>query len=275
MVDAVFGLPEGTALMILAPVVRERKGEHVQLIEQLKSQDFIRARIDGKLVELDEAPQLSLHKKHIIEVVVDRIKVRPGVQQRLAESFETAVHLSDDLAMIAPLEKDKIKERTFSARYACPYCGYSLEELEPRLFSYNNPAGACSSCGGLGVQQYFDPEKIVHNEKASLTNGAIRGWDRRHLYYNQLLSSLAKHYRFDMEIPYHRLSNTIKNKLLYGSGDEAITFYAISHEGKKTQRTHPFEGVISIMERRYRETESHAIREELAKYLTVSKCDTC
>ncbi|MFW0072492.1 MAG: excinuclease ABC subunit UvrA [Coxiella-like endosymbiont] len=275
MVDAVFEFPEGTALMILSPVVRERKGEHVQLIEQLKSQGFIRARIDGKLVKLDDAPKLSLRKKHTIEVVVDRIKVRPEVQQRLAESFETAVRLSNDLAMITPLSKDKIKERTFSSRYACPHCGYSLEELEPRLFSFNNPKGACSSCDGLGVQQHFDPQKIVHNEKASLTNGAIRGWDRQNLYYYQLLCSLAKHYRFDMEMPYCHLPKIIKDKLLYGSGGEVIAFYVISHTGEKTQWTHPFEGIIPIMERRYRETESHVLRKELAKYLTVSECKTC
>ncbi|ABX77681.1 excinuclease ABC subunit UvrA [Coxiella burnetii] len=275
MVDSVLALPEGTAVMLLAPVVRERKGEHLQLLEQLKSQGFIRARIDGKLVELDEAPKLSLRKKHTIEVVVDRVKVRPDVQQRLAESFETAVRLADGLASVAPFEGNKIEERTFSERYACPDCGYSLEELEPRLFSFNNPMGACPSCDGLGVQQYFDPEKIIHNEKASLANGAIRGWDRRNLYYYQLLSSLAKHFGFDMEIPYSRLPKSIRQMLLYGSEKEAVTFYLVSHNGKKTKRTYPFEGIIPIMERRYRETESQAVREELAKYLTMSECETC
>ena len=275
MVDAVFELPKGTALMILSPVVRERKGEHVQIIEQLKNQGLIRARIDGKLMELGDIPKLSLRKKHTIEVVVDRIKVWPGVQQRLAESFEAAVRLSGDLAMIALLDKDKIEERTFSTRYACPHCGYSLQELKPRLFSFNSPEGACSSCDGLGMQRHFDPKKIVHDEKASLPNGAIRGWDRRNLYYYQLLSSLAKHYRFDIEMPYCHLPKTIKDKLLYGSGDEAIVFYAISHTGKKTKWTYPFKGVIPIMKQRYRETESHAVRKELAKYLTVSECGTC
>lgn len=276
MVDAVFEFPEGTALMILSPIVRERKGEHIQLIEQLKRQGFIRARIDGKLVKLDDTPKLGLRKKHTIEVVIDRIKVRLEVQQRLAESFETAVHLSDNLAMIAPLlDKEKIEERIFSTCYACPHCGYSLEELRPRLFSFNNPEGACSSCDGLGVQQYFDPEKIIHNEKASLTNGAICGWDRRNLYYHQLLSSLARHYRFDMEIPYYHIPKIIKDKLLYGSGDQVIIFYMISHTGKSIQQIHPFEGVIPIIERRYRETKSHTVREELAKYLTVSECKIC
>ncbi|MBW5802817.1 excinuclease ABC subunit UvrA [Coxiella endosymbiont of Ornithodoros amblus] len=275
MVDSVLALPEGTAVMLLAPVIRERKGEHLQLLEQLKSQGFIRARIDGKLVELDEAPKLSLRKKHTIEVVVDRVKVRPDVQQRLAESFETTVRLADGLATVASFEENKIEERTFSERYACPDCGYSLEELEPRLFSFNNPMGACPSCDGLGVQQYFDPEKIIHNEKASLANGAIRGWDRHNLYYYQLLSSLAKHFGFDMEIPYSRLPKSIRQMLLYGSEKEAVTFYLVSYNGKKTKRTHPFEGIISIMERRYRETESQAVREELAKYLTMSECETC
>lgn len=227
------------------------------------------------MVELDEAPKLSLRKKHTIEVVVDRVKVRPDVQQRLAESFETAVRLADGLASVAPFEGNKIEERTFSERYACPDCGYSLEELEPRLFSFNNPMGACPSCDGLGVQQYFDPEKIIHNEKASLANGAIRGWDRRNLYYYQLLSSLAKHFGFDMEIPYSRLPKSIRQMLLYGSEKEAVTFYLVSHNGKKTKRTYPFEGIIPIMERRYRETESQAVREELAKYLTMSECETC
>ncbi|WP_267257058.1 excinuclease ABC subunit UvrA [Coxiella endosymbiont of Ornithodoros maritimus] len=275
MVDSVLALPEGTAVMLLAPVIRERKGEHLQLLEQLKSQGFIRARIDGKLVELDEAPKLSLRKKHTIEVVVDRVKVRPDLQQRLAESFETAVRLADGLATVAPFEENEIEERTFSERYACPDCGYSLEELEPRLFSFNNPMGACPSCDGLGVQQYFDPKKIIHNEKASLANGAIRGWDRRNLYYYQLLSSLAKHFGFDVEIPYSRLPKSIRQMLLYGSEKEAVTFYLVSYNGKKTKRTYPFEGIISIMERRYRETESQAVREELAKYLTMSECETC
>ncbi len=275
MVDAVLAISEGTPIMILAPVVRERKGEHVQLINQLKTQGFIRVRIDGELVELDEAPKLSLRKKHTIEVVIDRVKVRPDVKQRLAESFETAIRLSDGLAVVAPFNNRQIEERIFSSRYACFDCGYSLEELEPRLFSFNNPVGACPTCDGLGVKQYFDPKKVIHNEKASLADGAIRGWDRRNLYYHQLLTSLADHYGFGMETPYYRLPKWIKNKLLYGSGNEIITFYLPSYDGKKIKRKYPFEGVIPIMERRYRETESQAVQEELAKYLTVNECEAC
>ncbi|MFW0094651.1 MAG: excinuclease ABC subunit UvrA [Coxiella endosymbiont of Haemaphysalis qinghaiensis] len=275
MVDAVLAIPEGTPIMILAPVIRKRKGGHVQIIKQLKTHGFIRARIDGELVELDEAPKLGLRKKHSIEVIIDRVKVRPDVQQRLAESFETAVRLSNGLAVVAPFNKQQIEERTFSSCYACPDCGYSLEELEPQLFSFNNPIGACSTCDGLGVKQYFDSEKVIHNEKANLANGAIRGWDRRNLYYYQLLSSLGNHYGFDMETPYYQLSQLIKNKLLYGSGNEVITFSVPSHEGKKIKRKYPFEGIIPIMERRYHQTESQAVREELAKYLTVSECEAC
>lgn len=275
MVDNVLALPEGTAVMVLAPVIRERKGEHVELIDQLRGQGFIRARIDGKLYELDEAPKLSLRKKHTIEVVVDRVKVRPDIQQRLAESFETALRLSHGIASIAPMEKNTFAERLFSAKYACPDCGYSLEELEPRLFSFNNPKGACPICDGLGVQQYFDPEKVVHDEKMSLAEGAIRGWDRRTLYYFQMLSSLAKHYDFDLDKPFSRLSKKIKDIILYGSGDENIVFHYAAHNGKRVRRTHPFEGVIPNMERRYEETESNAVREELVKYLTVSACEEC
>lgn len=275
MVDQVMALPAETAVMILAPVVRERKGEHVQLIEELKSQGFVRARIDGALVDLDEAPPLNLRTKHTIEVVVDRIKVRADIQQRLAESFETATRLANGLACIAPINKNEFAQRIFSAKYACPDCGYSIEELEPRLFSFNNPAGACAVCDGLGVKQEFDEEKIVHNAKLSLADGAVRGWDRRNLYYYHLLSSLAKHYRFDMETPYDRLPKAIKTIILYGSDGENIKFTYVNHEGKKTQRSHPFEGVIPTMERRYKETESSAVHEELAKYLTMNACEAC
>ncbi len=275
MVDEVMDFPNGTAVMILAPVVRNRKGEHVKLIERLKSEGFIRVRINGELVELDEAPKLSLRKKHTIEVVVDRIKIREDIQQRIAESFETAVRLSDGLAIVAPYKQSTVKERTFSARYACSECGYNLTELEPRLFSFNNPIGACSVCDGLGVQQFFDPEKIVHNPKLSLANGAVRGWDRRNLYYFQMLSSLARHYGFDMETPYYRLPKAIRQMLLYGSNDENISFTYVGHEGKRTRRSHPFEGVIPIMDRRYTATDSQAVHEELAKYLSVSDCEAC
>lgn len=274
MVDHVLALREGLAVMVLAPVVRDRKGEHVQLIKQLRGQGFIRARIDGDLVELDDVPKLSLRKKHTIEVVVDRVKVRADIQQRLAESFETALRLSDGLASIAPMKKGEMKERVFSAKYACPDCGYSLDELEPRLFSFNNPAGACPTCDGLGVQQYFDPKKVVHDKKQSLAGGAIRGWDRRNLYYHHMLTSLAKHYDFDIETPFHQLNKKIKDIILYGSKDD-IVFNYVSHNGRKSRRTHSFEGVIPNMERRYAETTSNAVREELIKYLTMSDCGEC
>ncbi len=275
MVDAIDTLAEGTAIMVLAPVVRSRKGEYVQLIKQLQTQGFVRARIDGKIYELEEAPALDLRRKHTIEVVVDRVKVRPDIKQRLAESFETALRLADGIATLAFMQKGQGEDRLFSARYACPQCGYSIEELEPRLFSFNNPAGACPKCDGLGVSQYFDPEKVVHNKKQSLANGAIRGWDRRNIYYFQLLSALASHYGFDMETPFYKLPKSIQDVVLYGSGDERIRFKYTAQNNKTITRTQPFEGVIPNMERRYEETESNAVREELAKYLTVSDCMEC
>lgn len=275
MVDHVLSLPEDSALMVLAPVVRERKGEYTQLIAQLRSQGYIRARIDGIVAELDNAPVLDLRKKHTIEVVIDRIKVRPSVRQRLAESFETALKLADGLAAIAFLDAKAGQERLFSARFACPECGYNLEELEPRLFSFNNPIGACPACDGLGVKEYFDPNKIVHNPELSLANGAIRGWDRRHLYYYQLLRALARHYHFDIETPYLHLPKRIQEAILRGSGEEEIVFDYLSPAKKIVQRSHTFEGVIPIMERRYQETDSNTVRDELAKYLSVNECNTC
>lgn len=275
MVDTVMAVPEGTAVMLLAPIVRERKGEHVQLMQQLSAQGFVRARIDGKVMDLDEAPKLDLRKKHTIEVVVDRVKVRAGLEQRLAESFETALRLTEGLAMLAFMEKGSGADQIFSAKFACPECGYSVEELEPRLFSFNSPVGACPNCDGLGVQQYFDPEKVVHNEKLSLAEGAVRGWDRRNFYYFQLLQCLAKYFKFDIDNPFYRLSKNVKNIILYGTGDEALPFYHITTEGKKIKRVHPFEGVIPNIERRYEETTSMSVREELAKYLTTSPCADC
>ncbi|OGO92356.1 MAG: excinuclease ABC subunit A [Coxiella sp. RIFCSPHIGHO2_12_FULL_44_14] len=275
MVDHVMALPEGTGIMVLSPLVRERKGEHLKLFDELRTQGFLRVRVDGQLVELDHVGKLSLRKKHTIEVVIDRLKVRADIQQRLAESFETALRLSAGLALVAPLSGEAILEQIFSAKYACPDCGYSIEELEPRLFSFNNPAGACTMCDGLGVRQYFDPDKVVHDKQLSLASGAIRGWDRRNLYYYQLLSSLAKHYHLDMDMPFQRLSKAVREVILYGSGEVEIIFHYIAHDGKKVRRTHPFEGVIPIMERRYRETESNAVREELAKYLAVCECTGC
>jgi excinuclease ABC subunit A len=275
MVDNVLSLPEETRLMILAPVVQERKGEHQQLLESLQRQGFVRARIDGTVVELDAAPKLSLRVKHTIEVVVDRFKVRPDLAQRLAESFETALRLADGLAIVAEMDNLKAKDRLFSAKFACTLCGYSLSELEPRLFSFNNPAGACPECDGLGVSQFIDPAKVIQNAELSLAAGAVRGWDRRNLYYFNLLTTLADHYDFDIETPFNRLSKKVQDKVLYGSGDEDLPFYYLNDNGRRVKRPHPFEGVIPNMERRYRDTESEAVREDLARYLAATACPAC
>jgi len=275
MVDTVLQLPEDTRLMILAPVIQDRKGEHLQLLESLRSQGFVRVRINGTVMELEDAPKLDLRKKHTIEVVVDRFKVKPEIQQRLAESFETALQLANGIAIIAEMDKAKGVERVFSAKFACSLCGYSLSELEPRIFSFNSPAGACPECDGLGVTQFFDPEKIVQNDELSLAGGAIRGWDRRNVHYFQVLNSLAKHYGFDIEAPFQTLSKKHKDILLWGSGEDEIQFSFANDRGKRTLRSYPFEGIISNMQRRYRETESQAVREDLARYLTTSKCPAC
>jgi excinuclease ABC subunit A len=273
MVDQVLALPEGTRVMLLAPAVQERKGEYLKLIEELRGQGYVRARIDGEVVELDDAPKLDLRKKHTIEVVIDRLKVRADIQQRLADSFETALAMGEGVAKIVLL--DEGTELLFSARFACPQCGYSVAELEPRLFSFNNPAGACPTCDGLGVRQFFDPQRIVPNPGLSLAGGAVRGWDRRNVYYFQLLQALAKHYRFDEETPFAELPEKIQHVILHGSGDEEIKFSYLNERGGKTTRVHPFEGIIPNMERRYRETESNVIREELAKYLNAQPCPEC
>ncbi|MCH9769693.1 MAG: excinuclease ABC subunit UvrA [Gammaproteobacteria bacterium] len=273
MVDYALALPEETAVMLLAPIVRSRKGEHQQIFQNLNQQGFVRARVDGKVLELDAPPSLDLRRKHNIEAVVDRLKIRATQQQRLAESFETALRLSNGLAILVNL--DKKTEQVFSAQYACAECGYSIEELEPRLFSFNNPKGACPDCDGLGVQQLFDPDKVVHNTELSLAGGAIRGWDRRHLYYHQILNSLAKHYQFDIEDAFEDLPEKIQEIILWGSDDTEITFTYKNQGDRQYTRTHPFEGVIPNMERRYRETDSQSVREELAKYLTLSPCETC
>ena len=276
MVDHTLALPENSKMLLLAPVVRNRKGEHVNLFEELQAKGFIRARINGKTYELSEAPNLELRKKHTIEVVVDRFKVRPDMKQRLAESFETALELSDGLAMVAPMdEADKLETLLFSAKFACPDCGHSLSELEPRLFSFNNPAGACSGCDGLGVDQFFDPDRIVVNSEVSLAGGAIRGWDRRSVYYFHMLKSLAKHYKFDIEIPFEKLSKKIRDTILYGSGKTKIEFNYSNDRGDVMKRVHRFEGVIPNMQRRYHETESLAVRDELQKYMTKQSCPTC
>jgi excinuclease ABC subunit A len=276
MVDLVLTRPKEERLMLLAPVVQERKGEHLQIIERLRTEGFIRARIDGHIVELDQVPELELRKKHTIEVVVDRFKVRDDLQLRLAESFETALRLSDGVALIVPMEADSnTEEQLFSSRYACNKCGYSLSELEPRLFSFNNPAGACSRCDGLGHVQYFDPGRVVQNPDLTLPGGAIKGWDRRNAYYFQMLKSIASHYKFELDTPYQDLPDSIKQILLYGSGDEEIEFEYLRERNKTVIRQHPFEGVIPNLQRRYLETDSVMVREELSKYQTHKPCPAC
>ena len=274
MVDQILALPEGTKLMLLAPVIEDRKGEHVQVFEMLRAEGFIRARIDGEVVELDQPPALDLRRKHTIEAVVDRFKVRADIQQRLADSIETALHLADGRLRVAFMDGER-EDIVFSARFACPQCGYSITELEPRLFSFNNPAGACPACDGLGVRQYFDPNRVVSHPDLSLSEGAIRGWDRRNMYYFQMLASLAKHYKFDMDKPFSKLSKKVREIILHGSGEEAIKFTYYNDRGGKHIKQQAFEGIIPNMVRRYRETDSNAVREELAKYLSHQPCPDC
>ncbi len=276
MVDIVLSYPPETKIMILAPVVRERKGEHVELLQELRSQGYVRARIDGKMLELDNPPALDLRKKHTIEVVIDRIKVREDIRVRLAESFETALRLADGIVVLDFMD-DEIKQqaKTFSSKFACSECGYSIAELAPRLFSFNNPVGACSTCDGLGVKQHFDPDLIITNRKLSLEEGAIRGWDKRNSYYFQMLTSLAKHYHFDTDVPFSSLTKKVQQVILYGSGNDLIKFQYKNDEGKGFSKTDVFEGVIPNMDRRYRETESEMVREELSKYLAQKACDEC
>ncbi|MCW7762253.1 excinuclease ABC subunit UvrA [Photorhabdus luminescens] len=275
MVDNVLTLPEGHRLMLLAPIVKERKGEHTKLLDNLAAQGYIRARIDGEVCDLSDPPRLELQKKHTIEVVIDRFKVRADLAQRLAESFETALELSGGTAIVANIDDNTAEELIFSANFACPACGYSMSELEPRLFSFNNPAGACPTCDGLGIQQFFDPDRVIQNGDISLAGGAIRGWDRRNFYYFQMLCSLAEHYKFDIEAPFNSLSANIQKVVLYGSGKQSIEFKYINDRGDTTVRHHPFEGVLHNMERRYKETESTAVREELAKYISNRSCISC
>ncbi|WP_192459546.1 excinuclease ABC subunit UvrA [Musicola keenii] len=275
MVDSVLSQPEGKRLMLLAPIVKERKGEHTKTLENLATQGYIRARIDGEVCDLSDPPKLELQKKHTIEVVIDRFKVRNDLAQRLAESFETALELSGGTAIVADMDDDSVPELLFSANFACPVCGYSMHELEPRLFSFNNPAGACPSCDGLGVQQFFDPARVIQNGELSLAGGAIRGWDRRNFYYFQMLRSLAEHYEFDVEAPYDSLSPATQQVILYGSGKENVEFKYINDRGDTSVRRHPFEGVLNNMERRYKETESSAVREELAKFISNRPCASC
>ena len=285
MVDQVMALPEGTKMMLMAPVVRDRKGEHAQLFEELRSQGYVRVRVDGRVYPIDEVPALELRRKHTIEVVIDRFKVRPDLKQRLAESFETALILSDGLALLSPLEragKDNDSQTTtgpdadkmLSSRYSCVHCDYSLQEVEPRMFSFNNPNGACPGCDGLGVAQFFDPDRVVSNPHVSLAGGAVRGWDRRNAYYFQIIKALSAHYGFDIEAPFEELSEKHRDIILYGSGDEIIEFTYFGERGTQKRR-HPFAGVIPNLEKRFRETDARIVREELSKYISQKPCPDC
>ena len=275
MVDQVLALDAGQRWMLLAPVVRERKGEHAQVFEQLRAQGFVRVRVDGQLYEIDAVPTLALRQKHTIEAVIDRFRPREDIKQRLAESFETALRLGDGMAAVRSLDDPEAEPQLFSSKYSCPVCDYALPELEPRLFSFNSPIGACPSCDGLGVSEFFDPAKVVTNPALSLAAGAVRGWDRRNAYYFQLIASLARHYGFDVDTPWQALPEAVRHAVLYGSGEEAISFTYVSEAGGRSQRKHRFEGIIPNLERRYRETESPAVREELAKYVSERPCPDC
>ena len=275
MVDQVIAMPEGSKLMLLAPVVRERKGEHHHILQGLIRDGFVRARIDGVVVDLDDAPSLDKRKKHTIEVVIDRFKVRADLKQRLAESFETALRIADNIAIIAPMTDEDGTEQVFSAKHACTHCDYSIVELEPRLFSFNNPAGACPTCDGLGVKQFFAEDRIVVNPKSSLADGAVKSWDKRNLYYFHMLTSLAEHFGFDVETPWEKLNKKQQKAVLYGSGDEVIDFNYVNDRGDIYKRSHSFEGVIPNLERRFRDTDSNSVREELSKFLSTQKCPEC
>ncbi len=275
MVDSILALPEGAKVMLMAPVIRNRKGEHAQLFDELRAQGFVRVRVDGVIYGIDDVPDLELRKKHSIEVVIDRFKIREDLKQRLAESLETALHLSDGLALISPMDdEEEVPEKLFSSRYSCVHCDYSLQELEPRMFSFNNPNGACPNCDGLGVSEFFDPERVVSNGAVSLAGGAVRGWDRRNAYYFQLIRSLAKHYKFDVDTPFEELPEAIREVVLFGSGDEVIEFQYFGDKGTQT-RKHTFAGVIPNLERRYRETDARIVREELSKYISSKPCPVC
>lgn len=274
MVDQVLAMPEGSKLMLLAPIIEDRKGEHEHVLDRLQADGFIRARIDGQVMNLDEAPKLDKRRKHTIDVVIDRFKVREDLKQRLADSFETALGLAEGRALIADMD-GKAADIIFSANFACPVCGYSLAELEPRIFSFNNPAGACPECDGLGIQQFFDPHRVVVDPELSLNSGAIRGWDRRNVYYYQMLTSLAKHYKFDMDSPWRDLAEDTQKIILYGSGFDEINFVYVNDQGSQHKKRQTFEGIINNMSRRYRDTDSNVVREELAKYISHQPCQEC
>ena len=275
MVDATLALDPERRFMLIAPIVRERKGEHVQVFEQLRAQGFVRVRVDGHVHELDAVPPLALRQKHTIEVVIDRFRPKPDIKQRLAESFETALRLGEGIAVIVDLDAAKTAEVTFSSRFSCPVCDYSLPELEPRLFSFNSPVGACPACDGLGITQFFDPARVVINPQLSLAAGAVRGWDRRNQYYFQLILSLAKHYAFDVDTAWIELPEATRQHVLYGSGDEQISFRYVTGASGAVTRKHRFEGIVPNLERRYKETESPAVREELAKFISDRDCPDC
>jgi excinuclease ABC subunit A len=275
MVDRVLALEEGTKVMVLAPVLQDRKGEHIKLLDNLSAQGYIRARIDGEVCDLSDPPTLELHKKHTIEVVVDRLKVREDIQLRLSESFETALSLTTGTVKVAFMDEPKKEPLIFSANFACPHCGYSMQELEPRLFSFNNPAGACQNCDGLGIQQYFDKKRVITNPELSLAGGAIRGWDKRNFYYFQMLQALSEHYKFALDTPFNKLDEPTQQLILKGSGKQEIEFKYMNDRGDIVIRKHPFEGILINMDRRYRETESNAVRDELAKYLNSQHCPDC
>ena len=275
MVDQVIqGMPD-QRIMVLAPVINERKGEHLHVFQELIGNGFVRARINGLVVDLDDAPALDKNKKHTIEAVVDRVRVKDDIAQRLAESFETALNLSDGVAHVIDMDDDALPATIFSARFACPTCGYSIAELEPRMFSFNNPAGACTSCDGLGVTQFFDPDLVVADDELTLAEGAIRGWDRRNVYYFHMLSSIAEHYGFDVEVPFNKLSKKHREIILNGSGRQRIDFSYVNDRGDIIKRTHRFEGVLPNMARRFRETESSMVRENLQKFMRVTHCPSC
>jgi len=275
MVDQVLALPEGVKMMLMAPVVRDRKGEHAQLFDELRAQGFVRVRVDGRVYPIDEVPTLELRRRHSIEVVIDRFRVRQDLKQRLAESFETALILSDGLALLAPMDAaDTMAEKLLSSRYSCVHCDYSLQEVEPRMFSFNNPNGACPGCDGLGLSNFFDPERVVSNPHLSLAGGAVRGWDRRNAYYFQIIKALSAHYDFDIETPFEDLSARHREIILYGSGNEIVEFTYFGERGTQKRR-HPFAGVIPNLERRYRETDARIVREELSKYISQEPCPDC
>src|SRR5574343_509219 len=275
MVDQTLAQDPEKRFMLLAPVVKDRKGEHMQVFDQLRAQGFVRARVDGVLYELDQVPTLALRQKHSIDAVIDRFKPRPDLKQRLAESVETALKLGDGSAELAAMAGPKGPGILFSSKYSCPICDYSLTELEPRLFSFNAPMGACNACDGLGVAQFFDPAKVVLHPELSLAAGAIRGWDRRNAYYFQLIHSLAKHYGFDPDTPWNELEESTRQAVLFGSGEQHIAFTYLTEAGGRTVRKHAFEGIIPNLERRYKETESQAVREELGKFVSMRECPEC